>query len=248
MQFPAARKLFLLCSIIFFTNCETEDAPDAPQLPEIVTVTEETEAVVTHTSVEITGSFAAEEDEVTSYGVVWASEPNPTIEDNVVIPDEIKANNWGKETLKQAVNSFTVRITDLIPGETYYFRTFATNEAGTAYGEEINVQTAGLAGTTWKATYRHTEENSWIAHVEFHEDGTAFYTEPAAPGIYDSWGEWSMEGNILTYDMFPEDEGESYVLTGEVIENEMSGTYTFQTNDGMTHRPWDAVLLSTAGE
>lgn len=41
---------------------------------------------------------------------------------------------------------FTLNVADLTPGQTYYFRTFATNAAGTAYGDWLQI-------TTLDATY-----------------------------------------------------------------------------------------------
>lgn len=244
MKFYYPNQLYLLLFLIFFVACDSEDEPEEPKLPEVATTISETEAVTTFTSVEITGAIDENDDEITSYGVVWATSANPTIEDHVALPGENSAQTGAKNrNNRQSQNSdFTVKITNLSPGQTYYFRTFATNKAGTAYGEEISIGTQVFAGTSWEITYLHSEDNTWIANVDFYADGTAFYTEPASPGIYDMWGEWSMDGNILTYDMIPDDENDdSYILTGELSGNEMSGTYSFQDED----KPFTAVLLST---
>lgn len=250
MKTTSTQKLLLLLFLSLFISCDSEEDPEEPKMPEVATVTNESEAAVTHTSVEITGSISEAETELLSYGVVWAEAANPTLEDNVALPGENSAQATAKNrNTRQAQNdNFTVRITDLNPGKTYYFRTFATNEAGTAYGEQISLTTPGLAETKWEITFQHEENSSWLAHVTFYEDGTAFYTEPDHPGEFDMWGEWSMDGNILTYDMMPEDDGESYILTGEINENQMAGTYTFLTPDGMTERPWIGTLLSSEVE
>ena len=241
MKTGIPQKLFLLILLIFITGCDSSNEPDEPQLPKVTTTSSETQAVTTFTSVEITGAVDETNDEITSYGVVWATTPNPTIEDNVAFPGENSAQATSRSRNNRQAQSgdYTVKITNLTPGEMYYFRTFATNAAGTAYGEEISLGTESLAGTTWEITYLHSEDNSWIGHVTFHEDGTAFYTEPAYPGEFDIWGVWSMDGNMLTYDMMPNDDGDSYILTGELIENEMSGTYTF----GDEEKPWVGELL-----
>ena len=143
----------------------SEDEPDEPQLPEVATTTSETQAVTTFTSVEITGAVDENDDEITSYGVVWATTANPTIEDHVALPGENSAQAIARNRYnRQSQNSnFTVKINNLTPGEMYYFRTFATNAAGTAYGEELSLGTPGLAGTTWEITYLHSEDNTWIA-------------------------------------------------------------------------------------
>jgi hypothetical protein len=241
MKVQLLKSVFLFMFLGIFLSCDNEDDPEELQLPEITTVVDETEAVVTHTSVEIQGMIVESDSEISSYGVVWGTNSSPTLEDNVAFPEGSAAAT--KSNRKQSQDLFVVKITDLTPGHTYYFRTFATNQAGTAYGEELTVDTPGLAETKWEITFHHNEEISWIAEVEYFEDGNAFYTEPEYPGIYDQWGEWSMEDNVLTYDLMVDDEGESYILTGELTGNEMSGTYTFNTSEGMTHRPWTGIKL-----
>ena len=114
--------------------------------------------------------------------------------------------------------------------------TITKTEYYTAEGNIISEST--LAGTTWDFHFLHSEEVTWHGDVTFYEDGTAFYTEPAEPGVYDLWGTWSMDGNILTYKLDAENENpQSYVLTGTVGENNMSGTYTF----GERNPDWVAV-------
>ena len=66
--------------------------------------------------------------EVTARGICWSTKQNPTIEDN-------------KTTDGKGVGSFTSQIPDLVPNTQYYVRAYATNEKGTAYGEEVSFTT-----------------------------------------------------------------------------------------------------------
>lgn len=66
--------------------------------------------------------------EVTARGICWSTEQNPTLSDN-------------HTTDGNGAGSFTSIITDLNPNTKYYARAYATNEKGTAYGEEINFTT-----------------------------------------------------------------------------------------------------------
>ena len=59
---------------------------------------------------------------VTACGVCWSTSPIPTINDN-------HTNNGASS------GNFTSNITGLVAGTTYYVRAYATNSAGTAYGE-----------------------------------------------------------------------------------------------------------------
>jgi uncharacterized protein (TIGR02145 family) len=64
--------------------------------------------------------------EVTQRGVVWSTNPNPSLIDNVGFSDD---GQW--------TGVFNSNISGLIQGTTYYFRAYATNLLGTAYGNEI---------------------------------------------------------------------------------------------------------------
>ncbi len=63
-------------------------------------------------------------EEVTASGIVWASHYNPTVEDQSV-------------PAQAGAASFTLTIEGLTEGNTYYARSYATNSAGTAYGNCI---------------------------------------------------------------------------------------------------------------
>ena len=60
---------------------------------------------------------------VTERGVVWSTAESPTINDS-------------KTTDGEGSGAFTSQLSGLSPGTTYYLRAYATNEAGTSYGEE----------------------------------------------------------------------------------------------------------------
>jgi uncharacterized protein (TIGR02145 family) len=62
---------------------------------------------------------------VTARGVCWSTSPNPTLEDN----HTVDSNGLG---------SFTSLITGLQPYTQYYVRAYATNNSGTAYGNEVD--------------------------------------------------------------------------------------------------------------
>lgn len=70
---------------------------------------------------------------VTARGVCWSILPDPTTDDS-------------HTTDGSGNGSFTSTITGLLPSTTYHVRAYATNIAGTAYGEELTF-------TTWPAFY-----------------------------------------------------------------------------------------------
>ena len=68
---------------------------------------------------------------VTAKGVCWSTFHNPGI-----------ANNH--TTDGSGIGSFTSNLMNLIPNTTYYVRAYATNSAGTAYGNEVSFTTSPI--------------------------------------------------------------------------------------------------------
>ena len=70
-------------------------------------------------------------------GVCWSTSPNPTIANNIT------SDGTG-------TGNFTSTLTGLSSSTTYYVRAYATNSAGTAYGNQVNFTTtsASLASIT----------------------------------------------------------------------------------------------------
>lgn len=66
--------------------------------------------------------------EITSQGICWSTSSNPTIEDTMV-------------AMGSGLGEFEITMQDLLPNTQYFVRAFATNEAGTAYGQEISFTT-----------------------------------------------------------------------------------------------------------
>ena len=65
---------------------------------------------------------------ITAKGVCWSTSHNPTLADNFT------NNGVGK-------GSFTSNISGLLSNNIYYVRAYATNSAGTAYGNEVSLTT-----------------------------------------------------------------------------------------------------------
>lgn len=90
---------------------------------------------VTQNSAESGGEVTEEGDRpVTHRGVCWSIEENPTVE------DEHSINGAG-------IGEFTSNLDGLNQDETYYVRAYATNEVGTAFGEQISITTKDQIGS-----------------------------------------------------------------------------------------------------
>lgn len=84
------------------------------------------------------GSISSDGGNLVTYrGVCWSTNANPTINDNKILSGT-------------GTGTFTITLSNLNVATTYYVRSFATNSAGTAYGNERVITTNSLtAGTTY---------------------------------------------------------------------------------------------------
>ena len=71
---------------------------------------------------------------VTTRGICWSRNINPTIKDSV------KVSGSG-------IGFFSIQMKNLIPNTSYYVRAFATNSTGISYGCAVNFVTLSLTGT-----------------------------------------------------------------------------------------------------
>lgn len=92
--------------------------------------------------------------EISAYGIVWGLNEDPTLTDNVIAGG-------------MTVDSFSVDIENLEKFTTYHVRAYATNSAGTAYGDNMkfttlaDILTWNLPGSYVEASYPGTELANW---------------------------------------------------------------------------------------
>lgn len=138
-------------------------------------------------------------DNVTIKGIVWDTNPNPTVDSNL-----------GIETGGSGVGNYLIDINDLIPGTTYYVRAYATNNVGTAYGQQESFTTLFTtesqqpsgSGTSEDpylianlANLRWVSENSWAWDKHFLQTADIDATETT---YWNSGEGWSPIGTHLT--------------------------------------------------
>ena len=80
---------------------------------------------------------------ITDLGFCWSTSPNPTISSNKT------SNVTGSDT-------FTSSITGLTPNTKYYVRAYATNSAGTSYGNEVTFITGDIVKSSTLPTLTTT--------------------------------------------------------------------------------------------
>lgn len=221
------KKFILKTSLLFslfiiLTSCNKDDEPKIAS-PTVTSSTTSDNLEATYTTIKISGNVSSDGgSDITARGVCWDTNPSPTI---------------ANDKTAEASNTFTSEINGLIANTTYYFRVYATNVAGTSYGQQQSFRTSSLNDTTWDFLLLHSSTTSWHADVTFNADGTTVYDEPNNPGVYLTRGTWLLNGNVLTYDMDSSSSNTSYQFTGTLSGNTMSGTYTFGTGN----KNWSAT-------
>jgi hypothetical protein len=119
--------LVIIGTLVVFAGCKKTDSNSVPVLA-TANVNK-----VAFTTAECGGTITADGGAaITARGVCWDTLSNPTVAKN-------------KTTDSIGAGTFTSKLTLLSPNKIYYVRAYATNSAGTAYGNEISFTT--LAST-----------------------------------------------------------------------------------------------------
>lgn len=113
--------------LMLITGCQKKDLPATVPFVYTIVATD-----ITTTSANIGGNIVLDGGKaVTARGVCWSINSNPTIALSTKTSDSIGSG------------SFTSRLTGLTASKPYYVRAYATNSAGTAYGNEVLFATIG---------------------------------------------------------------------------------------------------------
>ena len=161
MKLALKSAIFLLAIIALYScaseNSPIENNPPVASLPELVTnLAERSLNSATSGGLIYTDGGAI----ITKRGVVWDVNPNPTI------------NLTTKTVDGNGVGDFTSNLTNLLSGTTYYFRAYATNSVGTAYGNEYFFTTFSLP-TIATNTIVNITKNSATTIASMVSDGMA---------------------------------------------------------------------------
>ena len=121
---------------------------------------------------------------VTARGICWSTSQNPTVDGN-------------HTTDGSGTGSFTSAMTGLTANTTYYVRAYATNSAGTAYGEQVNFTTlaAGVPGDVDGNGYLST--NDAILILRHCMGGTQLTGQALLNADLDGNGDVSLNDAIL---------------------------------------------------
>jgi uncharacterized protein (TIGR02145 family) len=122
----------LISGLLVFNSCRKDPVP--PTLT--------TSAITNITINSFTGGGIITKDggaAVTARGICWSTSSTPTISDSHTTDDK-------------GVGSFASNVTDLTPNTLYHVRAYATNKAGTAYGDDVTFTTTAIVVPTLTTT------------------------------------------------------------------------------------------------
>jgi hypothetical protein len=127
---------FIVIGLILFTlgifSCKRNDS--------LSTVTTKIAADISFTTAVSGGEITSDGGAwVLTRGVCWSLNENPTISDNKTMDGE-------------GIGKYESTMNDLIAGQTYYLRAYATNNEGTAYGSQESFTTIQVGVPTLQTT------------------------------------------------------------------------------------------------
>ncbi len=170
--------ILVVSSIIYFTSCKKEPSPP--------TLTTASVSAITQTTATSGGNITSDGGaEVTARGVCWNTSQNPTVAHS-------------KTSDGTGGGAFTSNLTGLTPGTEYYVRAYATNEAGTSYGNQQTFTSGDILLPTLTTTAASSVTlTSAVTGGNISADGGADIT---ARGVC-----WSTSENPTTTDNKTED-------------------------------------------
>ena len=126
--------VLVIVMIVCAASC-TKELTTSPVEPETgLIVGTDAVIIVTETTADCGGTVTAKSDPAIACGICWDTVTEPTIK--------------GNKTVDNLVNGkFSSHLANLISGEVYYVRAYATNKYGTVYGSSIYLQTKQAAKT-----------------------------------------------------------------------------------------------------
>jgi len=129
----------------------------------------------------------------TAHGFCWGIKSNPTVDGSHIDLGAVSATG-----------AFTGDITDLTFGTTYYIRAYATNEAGTVYGEERTFTTSNAASapraTVSNTPAKRTKQTSY--RLQIAGMGVVSYKYRLDQG---AWSEELPVNERIVFEVFSED-------------------------------------------
>jgi hypothetical protein len=171
--------IFVIITALSFVSCENEPLDSSllnqedpiPVNPAVLPVlTSTTVSSITSSSASSGGTITSDGGSaITSRGVVWSTNQNPTIANSKTV------NGTG-------IGNFISAISGLTASTTYYVRAYATNANGTAYGNQVTFTTSSSGGGGGSTGFAMTAKINGVQFQANNPFGTNLYS---GTNIYD---------------------------------------------------------------
>ena len=133
----------MICQLAVVSSCKKDSNTPSNVNPDLATVSTDSVKGITFYSALVVSTVLKEgKSAVTGMGVAYGKNPNPT----VVADKNVPYTSFG-------VGTFSTVLDDLESGTTYYVRAYATNAAGTAYGNQLVLNTLEISLFNPNLTY-----------------------------------------------------------------------------------------------
>jgi hypothetical protein len=152
---------------------------------------------------------------LSAQGLCWSTNPSPTIANSVT-------------------TSFTDTMKSLTPNTTYYVRAYATNPAGTGYGNQIIFNSGQQIGSTY------------VGGIVFYNDGTG-HGLVYAPTEQSTGIQW-YNGSYITTGATGYDIGTGLANTNAIIASQGTGSYAAQLCHDLTLNGYNDWYLPSQNE
>ena len=200
------------------------------------TVTTSAVSQITETTAEAGGNVTSDGGaSVSERGVVYSTNPNPVITNlnNTIRP-------CGSGT-----GAFTYNMTGLQSGTTYYVRAYATNEKGTAYGDEVSFTTKEQSSTPNNGTengYAYVDLGLSVKWASCNVGAN----NPEDYGDYFAWGETTTKDTYYNWSTYKWCNGSSSTLT-KYCNKSSYGNNGFTDNKTQLELSDDAARVNWGG-
>ncbi len=166
---------------------------------------------------------------ITSRGIVYSTSNNPTLSNSVI--------NSGS-----GIGNFVITLTNLQPGTTYYYRTFATTIAGTYYSSTQNFNTLNLVAPV-ATTASEISNTSFKANWNSVTDATGYKLDVSTSSTV--FTNYRAEAPFVTFDDFVSGYGNNNSLSNSYNQN--TGIYLYSSNGSMVVNSSVNNVFASAG-
>jgi len=222
---------FFSALMTIFSGCKKDVDIPIIKIPTLITTAV---SAITTTS-DVTGGSVTSSggSEVTVRGVCWSTINNPTVAGS-------------KTTDGIGTGSFISVMADLTPNTAYYVRAYATNSAGTAYGNEISFHTLSIVTTSAIVSFSSTSAvvtgNVIYGQIGNHLIGSGIcWSTSQNPTTADSKAPNDTYSGIFTSNLTGLIQGTTYFVRAYAVYdngptiygNELSFTTSFESGTGI---------------